>query len=193
MKAVLRGLAAPFLGRVEVYRILRKDSADGSPEVERATDVPVRPLADGDVEGASNPTIRDRHWYGGEQSRGFGWFEGQDLVAVCYFWWGARYEARNFWPLADGQAKLVEIVTAGSHRGRGIARRLIGHATQQMFDSGFQTLYARVWYSNQPSLAAFRAAGWRRVATVVVCEPPWWPRPLRWCFGQAPETDRSVL
>ncbi len=192
MKALLRHLTVPLLGRIEVYRILRKDAADDGREGAPQADVRVRPLASGDVERAPNPSIRDRQWYEGEQSRGFGWFDGQNLVAVCYFWWGARYETRNFWPLTDGQAKLVEIVTADSHRGRGIARSLIMHASRQMFDGGFRTLYARVWHSNQPSLAAFRAAGWRRVATVVVCQPPWWPRPLRWCLGQAPESDRPA-
>lgn len=192
MKRLLRRLLSPLLGEIEIYQVLRRDR----PGSRTADDEPAafKLLQAEDIEHAPSDTIRDRAWYAGPQAAGYGWYDGVELVAVCFFWWGERYEARNFWPLGPGQAKLVEIVTAESHRGRGIARELIAHASAAMFRQGFERLYARVWHSNHPSLTAFGAAGWQRAATVITCKPPWRRRrALRVTLGQRPEGPSAPI
>jgi len=82
--------------------------------------------------------------------------------AICIYWHGDRYATRNFWPLKESEAKLVQIVTDPKFRGRGAATQLIQYSSVQMLQQGFTTLYARVWHSNTPSLRAFERAGWKR-------------------------------
>lgn len=191
MKSLLRAIASPLLGEVEPYRVLRVDSPGPARGLQRPPQVS-RVDADAIV---ADPiaSIREQAWYCGSQSAAYAWTDGGQTAALCFYWWGERYRQRNFWPLAEGQAKLVQVITAPEHRGKGVARRLISASSAQMFDDGFERLYARVWHSNAPSLAAFDAAGWKKVAFVVRCSPPWRRSAIRLTLGQAPEgQDRPV-
>ena len=153
-------LAKKLLGEYVIFRIYRLDltalvpageSCDGFSEiVQEHTQEPSR-----------------RNGYGGYQSHGFRFVENGCVLATCWFWYGERYRERNFWPLKEGEAKLVRIETAPQARGRNIAPRLIRYASLQMAERGFRTLYARVWHSYQPSRRAFYKAGWSLDAFVV--------------------------
>ena len=90
---------------------------------------------------------------------------GDEVVSACVYWWGETYVThRNFWPLRQREAKLVQINTAPSSRGHGLASALIQHSAARMRDAGFVSLFARVWHSNLSSVKAFERAGWRRIA-----------------------------
>src|SRR5690606_29173819 len=89
------------------------------------------------------------------------------IVGLCVYWFGERYKQRNFWPLKDDEAKLVEVITLPEMRGRGLASCLIDHSGDEMFRLGFRRLLARVWHSNTPSLRAFANAGWLPQTTVI--------------------------
>lgn len=185
MRRLLRAVASPILGPIEPYHVLRLDGVSRSI---KSSDTPsVRRVTVQDIESSRIEEMRDQAWYCGAESASFAWTEDSEIVALCFYWWGDRYRKRNFWPLATGQAKLVQIIVASSHRGAGIARQLIEASAQQMLDDGFERLYARVWHSNRPSLTAFNAAGWSRVATVVRCTPRWRTHPLRFSWGQRPD------
>lgn len=109
--------------------------------------------------------------YGGSEARGFGAFENGRLVAGCWFWFGERYKSRNFWPLSEGDAKLVQISTGKAWRGRGVGPALIKYASAEMARRGFDRLFARVWVTHSASRSAFRKAGWRKAALVVSLRP----------------------
>lgn len=191
LKDLARRLIGAMLGPVEPYRVLRLDldtSATAPGGDEGLVELDAEAL-----QRCGDTTLAEQAWYLGEHSRAFGWRRNGELAALCVYWWGPRYEQRNFWPLAEGQAKLVQIITAPAHRGHGIAGRLITASAQHMREAGFVRLYARVWHSNAPSLRAFQAAGWRRVATVVRCSPRWRKKPLRLRWGQRPEGASSPL
>jgi ribosomal protein S18 acetylase RimI-like enzyme len=118
-----------------------------------------------------DPALRSLAQYAGDEAFGFGAWDNGKLAAVCWFWAGKRYQTRNFWPLLTHEAKLVQITTSTACRGRGIASSLIKFAGTEMKKAGFERLFARVWHSNRPSIAAFERAGWRYTAFVLEIRP----------------------
>ncbi len=124
-------------------------------------------VAKSEIDNSRDELIVQQAWYHGEDAHAYACLKDSEIVGLCFFWHGERYRKRNFWPLAGAEAKLVQMVVLPEMRGRGIARCLIKFATQEMSRQGFKHLYARIWWSNTPSLRAFKHAGWRRVATVI--------------------------
>ncbi|PHZ83674.1 GNAT family N-acetyltransferase [Paremcibacter congregatus] len=90
-----------------------------------------------------------------------------EALAQCWYWYGERYKVRNFWPLNEKEAKLVDIETTQKARGMGIAPALIAYSCAQMKENGFKKLYARIWHSNKPSIKAFSKAGWQPLKTII--------------------------
>ncbi|SEK30576.1 GNAT family N-acetyltransferase [Nitrosovibrio tenuis] len=127
----------------------------------------LEPIGQKVIVNSEDEIIAQQAWYHGDCSRAYACMEGSRVIALCFFWYGERYSARNFWPLSEGEAKLVQIVVLPEMRGRGIASSLIKFATLDMYQRGFKCLYARIWWSNKPSLRAFERAEWKRVATVI--------------------------
>lgn len=131
------------------------------------------------VAASRDPAIAQRATYHGLETFAYACLDGARIVGVCYFWYGAQYRERNFWPLAENEAKLVELVTVPDMCSRGVASHLIRDAADDMLRMGFERLYARIWHSNAASLTAFRRAGWERVATVLEIHPLRRRLPLR--------------
>ena len=135
--------------------------------------------------------------YLGHQANAYGCFFEQRLIGLCVYWHGERYAARNFWPLRSHEAKLVQIVVSPEMRGRGVATALIEVSARGMADCGFNTLYARIWHSNLPSIRAFQRAAWRRIALVAEINPLRCARPIRlqWKTGgsQSPASRAGEL
>lgn len=115
--------------------------------------------------------IAEHAWYHDRDTHAYACLEGDRIVGLCFFWHGIGYTRRNFWPLGEHEAKLVQLFVLPEKRGQGIARRLIKAATQDMNLQGFNYVYARIWRSNTPSLRAFERAGWERIATVIEVFP----------------------
>lgn len=133
-----------------------------------------------DLTAARDAAVRETASFLGEESYGLGAWVDEELVAACFIWTGERYrhERRDYWPLRRDEAKLVQMVTAGRFRGRGIATQLCRQAPVEMGQRGFARLFARVWHSNQPSIRAFEKAAWKHIALVVEVDPfrigkPW--------------------
>lgn len=178
-KAAIRKVITDY----DLYTILRAPDVIAEPagredvRFDRVTDLQI-------VRDAPGAIIRDQAGLGGEEAAGFGaWIDGR-LVSACWFWWGERYRvSRMLWPLADHEAKLVQIGTDDAFRGRHIAPDLIQYAGYHMRLQGAGRLYARVWHSNKPSIKAFRRAGWTPAAWVgrIALSPPRYYRlVLRW-------------
>ena len=185
MPPFARRLLAWLLGDYSVYRILSSEGApQGVPASPAGLQLAVVEAAD--LASSGEALIREQAWYGGSESRIYACRLDDQIVACCIYWYGARYRTRNFWPLRHNQAKLVQIITLPSQRGRGLARLLIAFSGNDMRSRGFDSLFARVWHSNRPSLSAFEASGWRRVATVVEAYPLGLGRKWRWVIGARP-------
>lgn len=131
----------------------------------------VREVGSSELESRPEEWLQDQLWYGGFQSTCYGCFAAGSLAGVCFYWYGERYAARGFWPLAEDEAKLVQVLVSPEMRGRGIARTLITESAEGMRRHGFRRMFARIWHSNHPSKRAFEVAGWQRIAFVVEVRP----------------------
>lgn len=174
-KSLLKASARFLLGDYAPYYIYQ------SPDVPQATsaDSDIRPIDATGFESSNDEVIRAQLPYSGEQALAFGHFRDGRLSGVCIYWYGARYAKRNFWPLSEGEAKLVQIITTPEERGRGVARELITASHAQLVSAGFKRCFARIWHSNEPSIRAFERAGWTRIALVVEINPFRSARPVR--------------
>lgn len=163
---LIKRIARLFVRDYSIYHIYRQECAD---EIEDTPDIGFRfePVEEKVIAGSEDEMIVQQAWYCGECSHAYACMNDSRIVGLCFFWYGKRYGTRNFWPLEEGEAKLVQLVVLPEMRGRGIASRLIKFATHDMSRWGFRYAYARIWWSNTPSVRAFKRAGWRRVATVI--------------------------
>lgn len=167
MKSLLKKLLRLLFGDYSAYHVYRNgENTPASPQR-----FAVRQLDTGDLCRSPDADIAEQAFYLGDDAHGFGCFDGDVLVGVCFYWHGERYLKRNFWPLAEREAKLVQIITLPRMRGRSVAPTLIQESARAMQSLGFTRTYARIWHSNTPSLRAFARAGWTRVATVVEVHP----------------------
>jgi len=131
----------------------------------------IRLITREDIINSDDAHIYEQGWYGGEGSCIFACIVGERIVALCVYWYGDRYLTRNFWPLKEKEAKLVQVYTLPEMRGKGLAPMLIQHSTDAMIRQGFVTLFARVWHSNHSSRKAFEKSNWMAVATVLEIQP----------------------
>lgn len=167
------GYAPYFIYGFEANRKARVTSPSNAAQFE------IRTVGQTDVESAEHPKIREQAWYAGPGSRLYGCYEGDQLVGLCAYWYGERYRQRNFWPLRESEAKLVQVITVPEVRGRGVASQLIARSAVDMLNDGFSRLYARIWHSNRPSIKAFEKANWGRIALVVEMNPLRRKQPLK--------------
>jgi GNAT superfamily N-acetyltransferase len=86
------------------------------------------------------------------------------------------------WVLGKDEAMLIDLVTAPSHRGQGLAPLLIRGASAEMRQIGWNPLYAFVWHSHHASYHAFEKAGWTQVAWVLEVRPFGMRRGFRFCW-----------
>jgi len=189
MMRALKSIARCILGEYDLYRIFatERSAATHAPQ---PLPMQFASVEAGTIELCEDELIRSQAWYAGAGSHAFACLVDGRIVGLCFFWHGARYRARNYWPLGADEAKLVQIVTAHDQRGKGVARSLIEYSTTHMIDRGYTRLFARVWYTNAPSTRAFRSAGWRQVACVMRVNPLRRAQPMRIIVGQRPTAAR---
>lgn len=184
MKSLAKKLARLILGDYSFYHIYaRSADATGLPQLRAPLGLHVRTVDEAVLRSYSDTTIREQAGYAGSGSHAYVAYDGDRIVGVCFYWFGDRYRMRNFWTLADREAKLVQIWVHPDARGRGIAPRLIADSFEDMVENGYGRAYARIWHSNTPSLRAFERAGWSRVARVVEINPFRRKRPIRIRLG----------
>jgi GNAT superfamily N-acetyltransferase len=193
MKEIAKRLLRMLLGDYSAYYIYSLSADEPStPEATSTDALRMRPIDEPVIACCAEPLIREQASYAGAGSRAYACFNGDRIVSVCFYWFGDRYLKRNFWPLAEHEAKLVQIVTLPDMRGRGIASLLIAFSSSEMRKDGFCRLYARIWHSNKPSMIAFERACWHRIATVIEVNPCRLSRPFRIRFGARPHASSRV-
>lgn len=183
MKSILKLLAKFLLGEYAVYHIYRCVPAAVEP-------VPTHVVQgwrfsrvdQAEILSSADRVVLDQIGYCGADSQAYACLEDSRIIGLCFFWWGARYRTRNFWPLAESEAKLVQIIVLPQMRGRGVAAQLVAYAAADMFAQGFSRLYARIWHSHTSSLKAFSRAGWQRIAIVIEAHPLRRKKTLRLCW-----------
>lgn len=171
MNAAIRGIAHALLGDYEIYRIYRRDLDPTETPPPRG--VAFEPILSPDLLMASpDPELRTHVTYSGDGAHGFGAWVGGKLAGSCWYWMPERYQRdRNFWPLQNDEAKLVQISVSAGAQGRGVGGALMHYAEARMARLGVRRAYARIWHSNEPSIRMFLKAGWSEVASVTVIRP----------------------
>ncbi len=186
MKSFAKWLMHFILGEYSAYYIYAR-SCDTDAPSRSAAGLPFRfeEIDESAIRRSPDALIREQAYYAGSGSHGYACLADDRIVALCFYWFGERYLKRNFWPLADNEAKLVQIISLPEFRGRGIATALINASLLDMFGKGYGRAYARIWHSNTPSIRAFERAGWRRIALVVEINPLRQSKPIRMRFMRA--------
>jgi GNAT superfamily N-acetyltransferase len=182
-KAGLKKVARTILGDYSAYYVyVGPDKRESNPRSTSKPNHNVRLVDQSAVESSNELLIREQTHYLGAEAYAYGYYVDSRIAGVCIYWSGERYRERNFWPLRDREAKLVQIVTAPSFRRSGIAAELIACSYGAILENGFTRAYARIWHSNTPSLRAFERAGWSRIALVLEINPLRLRRPIRLRF-----------
>ncbi|QAY77466.1 GNAT family N-acetyltransferase [Sphingosinicella sp. BN140058] len=168
LKRLLKSLAASVFSEWRVNWILASPptTAGASARDELAG----APLAEADAAALDrSPThkVRNSLSYTRKGLEGRVLLLGSQIVAVAHFAALGGYEFGSIWPLAAEQLALVDIVTEERFRGRGYAARLIREACDHYKKLGIDSLLAFIWWTNGPSLRAFRKAGWTRIGLSV--------------------------
>ncbi len=184
MHTLTKKLAGLLFGDYSAYHVYAFSAGNCHALARGAIGLQFATVDKAQIEASGDLSIAERANYHGPETHAYAALEGTRIVSVCYFWFGAQYRRRNYWPLGDNEAKLVEVVTVPEMRGRGAATHLIAYAADDMLRKGFHRLYARIWHSNKASLKAFQRAGWARVATVIELYPLRRKLPLRMTFRQ---------
>jgi RimJ/RimL family protein N-acetyltransferase len=181
VKSLLKHLLHLLFGDYAIYHIYACPTADSAPpHLPKTARFKVLEVGQAELADSADSLIREQAGYLGEDSFAFACCDGNRIVGVCFYWFGARYKKqRNFWPLAEHQAKLVQILTLPEMRGREVATTLVALSIRVMREKGFERNFARIWHSNTPSVRAFTRAGWRYVTTVVEINPFRRKRPFR--------------
>lgn len=184
MKELVKKLASMVLGEYSAYYIYASPVGDASPTRSGMTETfRVERVDAFALESSADPWVRDQAGDAGPDSQAYACFDDDRIAGLCFYWFGHRYLQRNFWPLADGEAKLVQIISHPDMRGRGIATQLVVSSLQDMVQHGFCRAYARIWHSNTPSIRAFERAGWVRVALILEINPLRRSLPIRMRFN----------
>jgi GNAT superfamily N-acetyltransferase len=119
--------------------------------------------------------------------RGFVLLDGGRPVSVAHFAEPAQYDRTETWPLRAGEVALMDIVTEESARGGGLAARLLEQTAAYYLQSGTKRLIAFIWWSNEPSVRAFRKSGWHRIGLSIE-----WRIGARWFRCHVPLRSRSA-
>lgn len=184
MKALAKKLAHMVLGEYSAYYVYAQSAQGAKHAATQITSTfSVRKMDASMIRSHADATIKEQADYAGIEAHAYACFDDERIVGVCFYWFGNRYLQRNFWPLAAGEAKLVQIISLPEMRGRGVATTLVAQSCRDMMQRGFHQTYARIWHSNTPSLRAFERAGWRRIALVIEINPFRRSRPVRLRFS----------
>ncbi len=160
-----------LLGDYQYWKVYAIDLPQ--PQVMLPAGVTVRALGPAAEYDCADEELLSRMDSGGQEALGYGLFVGKELVAVQWYWWGARYEDERkgrSWRLPPGTAKSTGLYTVPRCRGKGYAAVLKQQSAFLMSERGFTRLYSRIWHSHTSSIRVSEKAGWRKVGSYIeVC------------------------
>lgn len=158
MKHVGKALAKVFLGDYSAYRIYSRSAVDALlSDFWTSTTFRIGLVDESAISSSPDLLIREQVGYAGPGSHAYGRFDGDRSVGICFYWFGSRYLKRNFWPLRDGGAKLVQIITLSDMRGHRVASTLIASSWRDMIQKGFSRAFAPHMAFEHAILARIRA------------------------------------
>ena len=165
--SALKTLAHIVFGEYALYEIYALSLNHAEPTKTFERDLVLAPILDpAELAAAPAEEVRQLARYAGPDAACFAAWKQGKMAAACWFWFGETYKQRNFWPLGEGEAKLVQITVDQEFRGQGIARQLLRYAADVMRQRDFKQLFARIWHSNLASIKAFDWTSLRKTRLV---------------------------
>lgn len=183
MKTLVKKIAHMLLGEYSAYYIYTCGAAQSSTPPSTNSQYQVTVIDESTLARDKDPFVREQSGYAGWGAYAYACIHEERITGICFYWAGERYLQRNFWPLAEGEAKLVQIVVHPDMRGRGLGSLLVSASFHDMVQKGYTRAYARIWHSNTPSLRAFERAGWTKIALVFEINPLRRRKPFRLTFA----------
>lgn len=179
MKEIIKKIAGLIFRDYSAYYVYSWTAGDSFGFTDAST-YRVERVDEAQIKACPEPLIRAQIDDAGNGAHAFACYRNDEIVSLCCYWYGERYvQKRNFIPIGDGEAKLVQIVTLPGERRKGIAAHLIAASSREMAKLGFNLLYARIWHSNRPSWHAFERAGWKRRELIIDVKPIGREKPFR--------------
>lgn len=170
-KRTVRAAARLLLGDYTLYAVVARVGAPASPALPAGWSLqPIDATALSVINAHPDPIVRRAAGFEKRGADGFALWEGDQLLAALHFH-DHRICIADDWPVADGEAMLVNVVTLPEQRGRGAAPLLIAAATHALGYRGIRRFLATVWWTNRASLRAFSKAGWRVVGLSATARP----------------------
>ncbi|WP_333797316.1 GNAT family N-acetyltransferase [Rheinheimera sp.] len=162
IKNILISIKNFFLADFEYYKIFSASASVKDGSLFQNSDFSFSSVVDESlIKNNRHTEIKNNHASINHESRCYGVFKNDELVASCYVWSGGFYNrVRGFLPLAPNEAELTFLVVVKELRGAGIAAKLIDFARAEEGKLGTSKIYARVWHSNISSERSFIKAGW---------------------------------
>jgi len=165
LKSQLKCLGHRLLQDYQLNRIYHQDLGDAPTPVEQQQPPGARiSVIDSPkvIDDSPDQRIRDHAWYAGEHAIGYGIWEADQLVCMCWFWTPGREGfPERFADLGEHEAIMVDLLTSPARRGKGYALAIIRYAERDLARRGYRSLWTWVWHSNTPSVRVFTKAGWR--------------------------------
>jgi len=170
LKNILKKLTGIFLKEYGLYKIYICEYKHPI-KVKDSIHLKYEEVSQKELQESSDKEIRDQSWYGGDESICFACKYKGKIVGVLCVWYGERYKTRDSWPIAENEAKFVQIITSSEVRGKGLGYKLAKFTEQSMKAKGFKALYARMWFTNYAPIRIAIKAGWIYVGILIELYP----------------------
>lgn len=161
LKQAVKDLAGRLVAEYRINWIYVGTKPGGTAQSEELTEVDAAICAH--LEQSPTRQVRKAAAYTRSGLKGLALCEKGRPVCVAHFAEPEQYDRFGTWPLAQGEAALMDISTEEAERGRGLAVSLIRLSTDHYLGHGHRRLIAFIWWSNTPSVRAFTNAGWVRI------------------------------
>lgn len=170
LKNILKKLTGIFLKEYGLYKVYISQF-DRPIKVKDTSNLTYEEVSLKEIQECSDKVIRDQSGYGGDESICFACKYKGKIVIVLWVWYGERYKTRDSWPIAENEAKFVQIIASPEVRGRGLGYKLSKFAENSLKEKGFKALYARMWFTNYPPIRLAIKAGWIYVGIFIELYP----------------------
>lgn len=164
MTAVVKdGIKAAIGMLITDYRLNWIVASAGMPDAAGQDVVEAGPEHYGAIAESLTPKVKSALSYARQGLPGMVLLQEGRPASVAHFARAGQYGRDATWPLRANEVALMDIATEQSQRGRGLAVALIRGATRRYLEAGADRVIAFIWWTNSPSVRAFRKAGWRRI------------------------------
>ena len=160
IKNIFKFIARSLFGNYQLNRIYYKKINRHELQIPQSVDLKVIVNLE-DIDQSKDQDIKDHKWYAMENAFGFGLWDNDDLVCMCWFWNNKNENLPNrFNKIGEQEVVMVDLITSKFYRGKGYALLITNYAENELGNSGYNKMWTWVWRSNKASARVFSKANW---------------------------------